>query len=259
MSSEQSEKYKAFLSSLYEELKEEELLEAEVAEEENTVFFEKAIARPDTTIRFPNKNLLKKTETGVIHRMYTYAAPAMSIAAMLLIAFLMQSQLPKSGSSFRRNNENDKMQPNFPVMESPLNAGIINTNVHFATPVNGRPGNSNNSASGKIQNTNASLNPEEIASSRMQVENALKLMRNSTQEYKTAFGSAPATDEYISSLVFRHKQGFGQAEARIFLDDPLAQPTAKIGDKDLSVHHSFNNINANAENAYSLHLSLARW
>ena len=255
MNSEQSEKYKAFLSSLYEELKEDELLDIDLADEENTRLFDKAIARPDTSVKFPNKNLLKKDDTSRIHRLYAYAAPAMSIAAVLLIALLMQSQLPKSGSAFKHNNADDKIQPNFPVMERPLNAGMINTDARYRSQINANAILHTISAT-KGHADNTELSPEEIAAGRRQVENVLKLMRNSTQEYNSATISAPATDEYISSLVFRHRQGMGQTEARIFLDDPLAQPTAHIGDKEAS-HHSFNNLNK--DNMYSLHLSLARW
>ena len=251
--SEREEKYKAFLSSLYDELMEEELMETEGMEEEKLPVFEKVILKPDMNVVFPNKQLLKKSEEGTIRRLYRYATPAISIAALLLIGLIMQSQLPKGDSSSRLSPEQEKVLPNFPVMEAPLNVQLENNNipVHIYN-AKGEMLNSISSVNGHP--VNIKLDPAMESSSREQLQNALRLLKNQTPGYTSASLAAPATDEYISSLIFRHRSGFEQAEARLLLSDPLGKSTS-LQAKDLN-RHNFNNLNQ--ENMYSVRLSL-KW
>ena len=253
MSHELNDKYKAFLSSLYDTLKEEELLEAEQAEEVENRVFTKAFAKPDLSIQFPDKNKLKKIEQHKIYALRKYAPQAMSLAATLVLGLIMHTQAPQGGTASKYNNTDDKLLPSFPVMQQPLSP-IVSSGFE-ASPAFTHI--KNLTLSDKTQSNQSSLTAGEIAAGRKELDNVMKLLRNRTQEYSTASIAAPSTDEYISALVFRNRQGFGQAETKIFLDNPLAKPLAQIGDREIPSRHTLTNLNK--DNMYSLRVSLARW
>jgi hypothetical protein len=262
---EKEEKYNIFLSNLYKELKDEEIAEASMFEDEELLpAFEKTILKPDLSLKFPHKDLLKKEEKGILYKLYSYAGPGLSMAALLLLALLMQSQLPATNISTGKVHSDEKIMPDFPVMEAPLTSSDNSAlEINYTTSPSGKIDireisivkRSKSDANQKSAFPGLSRNITLENLSKQQLDNALELLHNRTMAYASAEISIPASEDYIRSKL-NLPSGLQQAETRIFLENPLGITSGRLIQKPLS-RHTIDNLNK--DNIYSVRLSLAKW
>ncbi|MCX6350831.1 MAG: hypothetical protein NTX03_03105 [Bacteroidetes bacterium] len=185
----------------------------------------KAVAVPDESIKFPNKNRLYKpevvaieTKNPVIRRMWSYAATVASIAAMFFLAIVFKNS----------GDENVIAKKNTATITQPINkkneVAVVttskdpqtkNSNVAVAviTPKNTEIKKQINTSTDKIlvkenpqiitqENKSENQNYRNNITGKKQIESAMALLKNRSNSYSAAYNNTTDAENYIR----RHQQ-----------------------------------------------------